>query len=148
MRKATLKDAKQIHKLVNNFARKEVMLPRSLNVIYENIRDFWVVEKDGEILACCAIHPIWEDMAEIKSLAVKEEFQGKNYGKELVELCQKEAVELHVKKLFALTFIPDFFEKLGYIRGKKESMPHKIWSECIHCPHFPDCDEVLVVKEL
>jgi amino-acid N-acetyltransferase len=148
IRKATLNDVKNIQKLVNDFARNELMLPRSLNEIYENVRDFWIIEKEGELIGCCALHTMWEHMAEIKSLAVHKKYQKQDLGKEVVEMCQKEAVELNVKTLFALTFVPEFFEKLGYVRGKKEDMPHKIWSECIKCPHFPDCDEVLVVKHL
>lgn len=148
MRKATLDDVKGVQNLINNFAKDGVMLPRSLNEIYENVRDFWVIENEGEIVACCALHPLWESMAEVKSLAVKKGFQSKEFGKQMVEACQKEAVKLHVKNLFALTYIPEFFEKLGYKRGEKDSMPHKIWSECIKCPHFPDCDEVLVIKVL
>ncbi len=148
MRKATLNDVKKIQKLVNDFAKEEVMLPRSLNEIYENIRDFWVMENEGDVVACCALHPVWENMAEIKSLAVGKEFQGKKMGRLLVKACEEEALTLNVKKLFALTFVPDFFEKLGFTRGEKETMPHKIWSECINCPHFPDCNEELVVKTL
>ncbi len=148
MRKATLNDVKKIQKLVNDFAREEIMLPRSLNEIYENIRDFWVIENEGDVVACCALHPVWENMAEIKSLAVGKEFQGKKMGRLLVKACEEEALTLDVKKLFALTFVPEFFKKLGFAMEKKETMPHKIWSECINCPHFPDCNEELVVKIL
>ncbi|MFH1415407.1 MAG: N-acetyltransferase [Elusimicrobiota bacterium] len=148
MRKANLDDVKKIHELISDFAGKGLMLPRPLNMIYENIRDFWVIEDDGQISGCCALHSMWENMAEIKSLAVRKDCHGKGYGKELVASCHREAEELHIRKLFALTYIPEFFEKFGYVRREKETMPHKIWSECINCPHFPDCDEILVVKEL
>lgn len=148
MRKATLEDVKTIHNIIKEFAAKSVMLPRSLNEIYESIRDFLVVEKENKIIACCALHPLWEDMAEIKSLAVLEKFQDDGLGKKLVMNSLSECNSLKVKKVFALTYVPEFFEKLGFKRSEKNTMPHKIWSECIKCPHFPDCDEVLVVKEL
>ena len=119
-----------------------------VNEIYANIRDFTVIEENGKVIACGALHVCWEDLAEVKSLAVDRLYHGKNIGKELVEACLKEAPLIGASKVFALTFVPDFFEKLGFERGNKDDMPHKIWSECIKCPHFPDCDEILVVKEL
>lgn len=148
MRKANLEDVKSIQRIVNNFAKSELMLPRALNEIYENIRDFWIYEEGDEIVGCCALHPVWDNLAEIKSLAVTKKYQGKNIGKKLVETCLKEAVRIKATKVFALTFVPEFFKKIGFVEGHKEEMPHKIWSECIKCPHFPDCDEILVVREL
>ncbi|MFW6134963.1 MAG: N-acetyltransferase, partial [Elusimicrobiota bacterium] len=131
IRKADLSDVRDIHKMINGFAKKDVMLPRSLNELYDHIRDFWVAEHKGKIIACCAFHPMWEDMAEIKSLAVKDSCQGKGLGEKLIDACLKESDRLKVKKVFALTYIPEFFEKYGFSKGDKEKMPHKIWSECI-----------------
>lgn len=148
LRKANLKDAQNIQALVRVFAKKNLMLPRSLNQIYENIRDFWVLEEGDLIIACGALHPLWGDMAEIKSLAVGEDYRKEGLGRKIVEACLGECRSLEVKKVFALTFVPGFFERLGFARGDKDSMPHKIWTECINCPHFPDCDEVLVVKDI
>ncbi len=148
MRKATLSDTRMIQGIINSFSLKNLMLQRSLNEIYENIRDFWVVESEGEVIACAALHPLWEDMAEIKSLAVSEDHMSKGLGRELVEACISECGQLEINKVFALTYVPGFFEKLGFKIGEKDTMPHKIWSECIKCPHFPDCDEILMVKEL
>ncbi len=148
MRKADLNDTKQIQRLIREFAAENLMLPRSLNEIYENIRDFWVVEHRGDIIACGALHALWQNMAEVKSLAVNQKHQGEGLGAMIVKAALKEGKELKARKIFALTFVPEFFEGLGFKRGKKENMPHKIWSECIKCPHFPDCDEVLVIKEL
>ncbi len=146
--KATLEDAAGIRKLVNYFASKNVMLPRSLTEIYENIRDFWVVRKEDEIIACCALHPLWENLAEIKSLAVSEKHQKEGLARMLIEKCIEEAVLIKAAEVFALTYTPGFFEKLGFEKGDKEKMPHKIWSECIKCPLFPDCDEELMVRYL
>ncbi|MBN2407821.1 MAG: N-acetyltransferase [Elusimicrobia bacterium] len=148
MRKATLEDVTSLHKLINGYAKDNIMLPRSLNEIYDNVRDFWVIEENGEVVACAALHPTWEDMAEVKSLAVSQEHQHKNYATRLVKACLDECKTLRVNKVFALTYVPGFFEKVGFTRDKKESMPHKIWSECIKCPYFPDCNEVLMVKKI
>lgn len=146
--KATLDDAAGIRKLVNSFASKSLMLPRSLTEIYENIRDFWIVRKDGEVIACCALHPLWENLAEIKSLAVSEKYQKEGLARMLVQKCIYEASIIKATEVFALTYSPGFFEKMGFEKGDKEKMPHKIWSECIKCPHFPDCDEELLVRYL
>lgn len=137
-------DVPELHKLINSFADRSEMLPRALNAIYENIRDFVVVEDGGKIVGCCALHITWGDLAEIRSLAVDESAHGRGYGKKLVEACLSDAREMGVPKVFALTYIPAFFEKLGFERVDKGTLPHKIWSECINCPKFPDCGEEAV----
>lgn len=148
IRKAVVADVGDMQKLINSFAEKNAMLPRALSAIYENIRDFVVMEEDGRVVGCCALHVSWSDLAEVKSLAVDESTQGKGYGKQLVEVCLGEARELGVTSVFALTYVPDFFEKLGFSRIDKSKLPHKIWSECINCPKFPDCGEEAVFTEL
>ncbi|MDA3792556.1 MAG: N-acetyltransferase [Elusimicrobia bacterium] len=148
MRKATLNDAESIRKLIGLFAADGTMLPRSINYLISNIRDFWVIEEGGDIVGCCALHPLWYNLVEIKSLAVRKDYQNKKLGKKFVENCIDEAKTLGAGQVFTLTYIPGFFEKLGFQKKKKEAMPHKIWAECINCPHFPDCDEVLMVKEI
>lgn len=124
------------------------MLPRALNAIYENIRDFFVLEDAGRIVGCCALHVTWGDLAEVKSLAVDESLHGRGYGKMLLNACLDEAREMGVPKLFALTYVPEFFERAGFSRVDKATLPHKIWSECINCPKFPDCGEEAVILEL
>lgn len=141
IRKATILDIKDMQELINFYAREDRMLPRSLNELYENIRDFFVYEEKGKILACCALHIAWEDLAEIKSLAVKESKHKKGIGAKLVKQALIDAKKLKVKRVFALTYVPLFFEKLGFKRIKHEDLPHKIWSECIKCIKFPDCAE-------
>jgi amino-acid N-acetyltransferase len=148
IRRAKATDAKNIQKLINTFAAKDEMLPRSLNSIYENIRDFLVIEENSGVVGCCALHVTWGDLAEIRSLAVDETTQGRGYGRLLVERCLDDARELGLPKVFALTYVPDFFEKLGFSRISKSELPHKIWSECINCPKFPDCGEEAVQLEL
>lgn len=148
IRKATIKDVKIIHSLVNKFAKKDEMLPRSLNEICENIRDFFVFHEKNKILGAVALHILWEDIAEIRSLAVADEYQGKGIGRKLVEQCLKEAKTLGVKKVFALTYNPEFFKKFGFEDIDKNLLPQKIWGDCIKCPLFPECEEVAVIKIL
>jgi len=148
IRKAKISDIKELHKLINFYAERGEMLPRSLNELYENIRDFLVFEEKGEILGCCALHVSWEDLGEIKSLAVKPGYTGKGIGRKLVEGCLQETDELGIKKVFALTFKPEYFEKRGFRKIEKEELPHKIWSECINCAKFPNCEEIAMLKEM
>lgn len=145
VRKAKVKDGEKIFKILQQFALKGLLLPRSLNSIYENIRDFFVYEENGEIVAVCSLHVYWEDLAEIKSLAVLDSFQGKGIGRKLVSECLKDAEELGIKKVFALTYVPDFFKKLDFKVVDKSNFPQKIWNECIHCTKFNDCQEIPVL---
>ena len=124
------------------------MLPRSLNELYENIRDFWVAKENNKIVGCCALHVSWDDLAEIKSLAVENKRQKKGLGRELVSVCLEEALELGAKRVFVLTYKADFFKNLGFKRVKNSSLPHKIWAECIDCCKFPNCQEIAMVKQL
>ncbi len=148
IRKAIPRDVAEIQKLINYFAKKDYMLPRSLNYLYENIRDFCVAEEKGKVIGCCAIHIIWEDIAEIASLAVKETHKGIGIGKKLVLTCLAEARRLGLTRVFALTYLPKFFKKCGFKRYPKSKLPHKIWGDCINCPKFPDCGEVPMAIEL
>jgi amino-acid N-acetyltransferase len=124
------------------------MLPRSLNELYENIRDFWVIEEKNKIIGCCALHISWDDLAEIKSLAVQKNRQNKGKGRKLVEACLREAKELGAQKIFVLTYKPDYFKKIGFIKIRHADLPHKIWAECINCCKFPNCQEIAMVKKI
>lgn len=148
IRKAEIGDIRQMQNLINAFAREDLMLPRSLNELYENLRDFWVAEDSGKVLGCCALHIAWDDLAEIKSLAVAKNAQGKGAGRKLVETCLKEAKGLGVKRVFVLTYQQGFFKKFGFRKIKNSSLPHKIWAECINCCKFPHCDETALIKNL
>ena len=148
IRKAKVTDIKSIQKLINYYAKRDKMLPRSLNELYENIRDFFVYAEGAKVYGCCALHIDWEDLSEIKSLAVAPAIAGKGIGKKLLEECVKEARDLKIKKIFALTYVPRFFEKFGFKIVNKAKLPHKIWSECIKCVYFPGCKEIAVMKEL
>lgn len=148
IRKAEIQDIKQIQKLINSFAKQDLMLPRSLNELYENLRDFWVAEENNKLIGCCALHISWDDLAEIKSLAVEKRRQAKGIGRGLVLTCLKEAKQLGAKKIFVLTYRPDYFKKFGFKRIRNSELPHKIWAECINCPKFPNCQEVALLKKL
>ena len=147
-RKATIKDAKAIHSLVNKFAKKDEMLPRALNDIYEHIRDFTIAVENMKTVAVCALHIAWEDLAEIRSIAVLKKYQGNGIGKTLINRSLKEAKSLGINKVFALTFYPDYFKQFGFKDIDKNDLPHKIWVDCLKCPKFPDCDEAAVIKRL
>ena len=148
IRKAKIKDIKQIQELIACFARRDEMLPRSLNELYENIRDFWVYEDRGKVCGCAALHVSWDDLAEVKALAVARNKQGKGIGRDLVLACLAEAEIMGAKKVFVLTYKPDFFKKLGFKRIKHDALPHKIWAECINCCKFPNCQEIALLKSL
>ncbi|MFH1904404.1 MAG: N-acetyltransferase [bacterium] len=145
IRKAKIADTKQIYGLIMEFANKEEMLPRSLSELYDNLRDFFVFEEAGKVSGCCALHVIWEDLGEIRSLAVKTEKQGKGIGAKLVEACIEEMSQIGLSKVFALTYKPEFFERKGFFRIDRAELPHKVWAICIKCPKFPDCGEVPVM---
>jgi amino-acid N-acetyltransferase len=147
-RKAKISDLKQVQKLINEFAKREQMIPRSLNELYETVRDFFVCEADGKICGVCALHVMWEDLAEIRSLAVDSKYQKKGLGRNLVRQCLKEARALGMNKVFALTYRPEFFKKLGFAGVDKASLPQKIWGDCLRCHKFPECDEHAVIINL
>jgi amino-acid N-acetyltransferase len=148
LRKATVADVRAIQKLVNSYARKHQIIPRSLNDLYENLRDFIVSENKGEIDGVCALHVMWEDLAEIRSLVVEKGHQGRGIGKSLVKKALKEARSLGVKRVFALTYMPEYFVCLGFMETEKSKLPQKIWADCLRCTKFPDCDETAVIKTL
>lgn len=138
-------DVKQIQQLINTHADKGDMLPRSLSMIYENLRDFYVVKKGDKVLGCGAMHIDWSDLGEIKSVAVDSDYQGMGIGRIIVKACLKDAAKLGLKKVFALTYKPEFFKKMGFKIIDKNELPHKVWSDCINCPKFPDCNEIAMI---
>ncbi len=148
IRKATINDAKAIYELVESFARKGDLLHRSLPEIYDNILDFFVYEEEGRVLGVCALHVCWEGLGEIRSLAVDEKYSGRGVGRRLVEACLNEAKALGIKRVFTLTYRTSFFERMGFRSAAKESLPHKIWGECIKCSKFPNCDENALIIEI
>lgn len=142
IRKAILPDVEEMLGLVNYYADKGLMLSRSRCMLYENIRDFVVIEQDHEIIGIGALHVLWNDLAELRTLAVKEGMTKKGIGRQIVSSILEEAKELKIQKVFTLTYQPGFFEKMGFSVIEKEAMPHKVWTDCINCPKFPNCNEI------
>lgn len=146
--RARIGDVPQIHELINYFADRGEMLARSLSEIYENIRDYFVVRQSERVVACAALHVMWSDLAEIKSVAVAEDWQKKGVGDQLVMACLNEVKELGIPTVFCLTYKPAFFEKRGFSQVDKMELPQKVWTECYRCPKFPNCDEVALIYRL
>ena len=147
MRKARVADVPAIHRLIMTFAEKNQMLPRSVGDIYECLRDFFVYEEEGELIGCGALHVVWENLAEVKSVAGRADKQDRGIGTLLAKKCLEEARDLGISRIFVLTYRPDFFERLGFRPIEKEQLPHKVWTECIRCPHFPHCNEEALIYE-
>ncbi len=148
IRKAKLGDARDIHRLIGSYSDQGILLPRSLASICEHIRDFWVYEENGSVIACCALQIMGEDLAEIRSLAVMPDRRGEGIGKRLVRACLKEARELGIGRVFSLTYEREFFYSLGFADVDKSLLPQKVWTDCVSCPKFPACDENAVLIEL
>lgn len=144
--KARIGDVQRIHQLVNGFAERGEMLARALSEIYENLRDFFVIrDSSNQALCCVALHIVWADLAEIRSLAVSEDKQDQGLGSVLITACLNEAEELGIPTVFCMTYKPIFFERHGFSQVEKMELPRKVWSECYRCPKFPDCDEVALI---
>lgn len=142
IRNAKIGDVKKMHSLLNHFADKGLLLGRSYSALYDHLRDYKVfVDENDDLLGVCALHIMWEDLAEIRSLAVQENMQGKKIGKKLVRACIEEAGAFGLGKVFTLTYQAGFFRKQGFSDIDKSKLPHKIWSDCLNCTKFPDCDE-------
>lgn len=149
VRKAKMRDVAIIRNMISTYSAKGEMLPKALMEIYEELRDFFVYPDDNdEVLGCCALHIFWEDLAEVRSLAVKEPSKRQGIGAALVEVCLREARDLGISKVFTLTNKPAFFEKQGFGMVDRSELPHKIWAACVKCVKFPDCDETALVRIL
>jgi amino-acid N-acetyltransferase len=149
IRRARQKDVRFIHSLLSEFGNKGDLLARPLTDIYEFLRDFVIAEDDdGRTVGTCALHICWEDLAEVRSLAVLPECQGAGWGTKLVDACLSEALTLGFGQVFVLTYRPGFFRGLGFEEVDKQLLPNKIWADCVKCVKFPDCDEVAMRLEL
>jgi amino-acid N-acetyltransferase len=148
IRKARISDVEIIHGLISLYAG-QIMLARSRSELYESLRDFFVAENGGgAVVACAGLEIAWADLAEVKSLAVEKSHQQQGIGRAIVGACLDEARDLGIKRVFALTYQVDFFLKLGFKKIPKEQLPHKIWSDCLKCAKFPDCDEVAMAIDM
>ncbi len=148
-RKARIDDVESIYTLIMAYAEEGLMLPRPRQVLYADIREYIVGEKeDGEIVAIGALGILWSDLAEVRSLAVKKGYRRRGAGSEIVSILESEARELGIPRIFALTYQEDFFKKCGFYGAEHSALPQKVWRDCIDCPKFPDCDEKAVIKDI
>lgn len=151
LRKAVVRDVKPIHRLLYSFAEQGLLLARSLSELYDRLREFYVLEDPTRadwMVGACGLGVCWDDLAEIRSLAVPEDFQGMGYGSRLVEACLEEAGTLGIHKVFTLTYADGFFSRLGFEVVEKSVLPHKIWADCLKCAKFPDCDETAMMRDI
>ncbi len=148
IREALAGDVPAMAEIINTFASQGLMLPRSQFQFYQHVRDFSLAEHAGEVLGCGALQFVWSDLAEIRSLAVKETWQGKGIGRRLVEHLLAEARRHGIRQVFCLTYQQGFFEEVGFYVVSRESLPHKIWGDCLNCPKYPDCDEIAMMYDL
>ncbi|HWE93408.1 MAG TPA: N-acetyltransferase [Tepidisphaeraceae bacterium] len=148
IRSATIHDVPHIQRIINSHAELGKMLFKSYSQLYEALRDFGVYEANGRVVGCAALTIIWADLAEVRSLAVEDGHRGKGVGRQLVEWTVEEARRLGISRLMALTYEQTFFEKLGFRVVPKETLPLKVWSDCVRCPKRDNCDEIAVLREL
>ncbi len=148
IRNAEADDVKAMHALLLPYSEKKIVLPRTEDSLYQHLQEFLVAEYDGKLVGLAALHVYQANLAEVRSLVVCDSHQGMGIGKLLVEGCEKFAAGLGIQRLFALTYVDGFFGHMGYKVVAKESLPHKIWTACIHCEKFSGCDEIAVEKRL
>jgi amino-acid N-acetyltransferase len=150
IRKARIVDVREIQRMLAKHAQRGDLLPRSLSELFDNLRDIFVYvdEHHPRIIGTCSMHICWEDLAEIRSLVVRESHQRRGIGRELVEACMSEAVTLGLYRIFVLTYQVEFFRKIGFREVDKATLPHKIWADCLKCIKFPECDETAMIIEL
>ncbi len=148
VRMAGVDDVNAMAALLAPLADKEILLPRSRDDIFQHLQEFTVASLDGELAGVAAMHIYGSNLAEVRSLAVRDDMQGRGIGRLLLEACEQRGAGLGVVCIFALTYVPDFFLCHGYTQVLRESLPHKIWTVCVHCSKFADCDEIAVQKRL
>ncbi|MBC8512003.1 MAG: N-acetyltransferase [Dehalococcoidia bacterium] len=152
IRRAHVFDVEDMLALINSCATSNLMLPRGPKYIYENIRDFVVIEAQREmgepqIVACGSLHVLWKDTAEIRSLTTHPEFRGRGLGSNIVRYLVEDAKQIGIEQIIALTLIEEFFKTLGFKPKRKEELPSKIWDECSRCPKYFQCDEIGLILE-
>jgi amino-acid N-acetyltransferase len=150
IRPATIHDVPRIQEIINSHAELGKMLFKSYAQLYEALRDFavYVDDESQQLVGVVALAIIWADLCEVRSLAVEEHFTGRGIGRKLVEWCVDEARRLGIRKLMSLTYEQRFFEKLGFVIVEKDTLPLKVWSDCVRCPKRFGCDEIAMVREL
>ncbi|MDR2005978.1 MAG: N-acetyltransferase [Acidaminococcales bacterium] len=147
-RGANFADVEALHELLNGYAAAGLMLSRSRNSIYENLRDYIVAVDADKVVGVGALHMVWDKLAEVRSLAVVNEHKKQNIGREIVSRLETGGRQLGVETFFALTYQPGFFGKCGYRQVPNDSLPQKVWKECVYCPKYPYCDEAAMIKHV
>jgi amino-acid N-acetyltransferase len=148
VRKAAMRDIPALLELINSYAGRGIMLPRTEFEISENIRDFSVAYDGTELMGCGALHFYTPVSAEVRSLAVRPEANGHGIGRAIVESLENEARENELETIFAFTYVPQFFARLGFQETERGELPLKAWKDCLRCPKFHSCDEIAVLKRL
>ncbi len=148
LRRVKIRDVAEIVALINQYAMKGEMLPRSRSQLYANLRDYVIAEVDGRIIGVGALSIIWDNLAEVRSLAIDPDYAGQGWGRQIVNHLLEEARDLELPQVFAMTYKPGFFTKMGFRIIDKKELPHKVWKDCLHCTKFPDCDEIAMVREV
>ncbi|MFM1652306.1 N-acetyltransferase [Brevibacillus sp. B_LB10_24] len=147
VRRATTKDIDQMLSIINEYARQGLMLPRTKISVLENLQSFLVAFDQDKVVGVAGLHILWDDLAEIRSLAISESAKGLGVGKRLVLSLVEECKNLGVKRVLALTYQKEFFEKCGFYVVAKETLPQKVWKDCINCSKLPCCDEIAMIRE-
>jgi amino-acid N-acetyltransferase len=148
VRKASMPDIHALLELINGYAAKGIMLPRTEFEMSENIRDFTLVFSEGQLVGCGALHFYSPTSGEIRSLAVDPEAKSRGIGRAVVEALETEAIEYRLHSVFAFTYVTGFFQKLGFEEVERGALPLKAWKDCLRCPKFQSCDETAVIKYL
>jgi amino-acid N-acetyltransferase len=148
LRRANLKDVEPVLRLINSYASQHIMLPRTEFEMAENIRDFVVAWSDNTLLGCGALHFYSPTSAEVRSLAVDPTRKSSGIGRAIVESLEREARENDLETIFAFTYVPGFFRKLGFVEVERGELPLKAWKDCLKCPKFQCCDEIAMLKTL
>ena len=148
IRAARMGDIAAMADLINYHAERGRMLHRSQSYLYERVWNFSVCQMDGCVVGCCALEPVWGDLGELKSLAVREDLRGQGIGRKLIEQSLCAGRNIDIKRLFCLTREPEFFENMGFTRLERDQLPHKVWSDCVNCPVKDNCDEIALQLEI
>jgi amino-acid N-acetyltransferase len=148
LRKARLSDVPSLFKLIHQYAIEEVMLPRPLPELYENVWEFTVAEQDGQVVGCGALRFYTEELAEIRSLCVDPAWKTAGLGRAITQQLLREAKSYGAKTAFALTIVPGFFAKMGFYPAERSDLPLKVWRDCLQCEKYYRCDEKAMVFDL
>ena len=145
IRKAKVSDVEQVYEMIDEYAKLKVLLPRTKESLYQNLQTIYVAVIGDKVVGSASLTILDKDLAEIRSLVVDSDVGKRGIGKLLVEQIVKETQMLEIDKLISLTYQVEFFQKCGFEVTVKDTMPQKVWKDCINCPKMPSCDEIAMV---